>query len=53
MERSCEGESLTGRAIDLTGSVKDGMLYFDVPEGVWRVFVFIKTRDGVACSSTA
>lgn len=47
MERSGEGESLTGRAIDLTGSVKDGMLYFDVPEGVWRVFVFIKTRDGV------
>ncbi len=48
MRRSGEGESLTGDAIDLTDHIRDGMLWFDVPEGVWRVFFFIDTRDGVS-----
>jgi hypothetical protein len=30
----------------LTGLVRDGVLYWDVPEGRWRVFVLAKTRDG-------
>ncbi len=30
-------------AIDLTPSLQDGMVYFDVPEGVWRVCVTIET----------
>lgn len=25
--------------VDLTGTVRDGMAYFDVPEGTWRVYV--------------
>lgn len=28
-----------GELVDLTGSVSDGMAYWDVPEGIWRVFV--------------
>ena len=28
-----------GESVDLTGTVKDGMAYFDVPNGIWRVFV--------------
>lgn len=36
------GESLT----DLTGRITDGILYWDVPEGDWRVFVLKSTRTG-------
>lgn len=48
IKRSGYGEGLTDDIIDLTDKVEDGILYFDVPEGVWRVFVLIKTRDGVS-----
>ena len=30
--------------LNLTGQVHDGVLYFDVPEGFYRVFVIYKTR---------
>ena len=30
-------------AIDLTDTLSDGMVYWDVPEGVWRVCVVIET----------
>ncbi len=32
--------------LDLTGQVKDGWLYWDVPEGTWRIFVIYATRMG-------
>lgn len=32
--------------LDLTERVHDGVLYWDIPAGFWRVFVFIRTRDG-------
>lgn len=35
-----------GTLTDLTDAAKDGILYWDVPEGGWRVFLFIKTRQG-------
>ena len=47
MKRGEKGEALTGETIDLTENVHDGMVWFDVPEGVWRVFFFIDTWDGV------
>lgn len=31
---------------DLTEYCEDGILYWDVPEGEWRVFIFLKTREG-------
>lgn len=32
--------------IDLTGQVKNGWLRFDVPDGLWRIFVFYTTHQG-------
>lgn len=42
---SVNGE-LTGEAYDLTDRVHDGVLYWDIPEGYWRVFVVAESRDG-------
>ncbi len=39
-----ESHDLTGEAIDLTANQHDGMVYFDLPEGAWRVFFLVKTR---------
>jgi hypothetical protein len=36
------GESLT----DVTDKVVDDVLYWDIPDGYWRVFVFVRTRNG-------
>ena len=33
--------------IDLTANVKNGYLYWDVPEGLWRIFFYYKTRQGI------
>jgi len=35
-----------GTLIDLTSRVKNGILYWDIPKGYWRVFVFVRTREG-------
>jgi len=45
-KRTKGSEGLTGEAIDLTDKVFDGMVYFDIPEGTWRVFFLFKTRSG-------
>jgi hypothetical protein len=37
-------EVLVNRPVNLTASIQDGYLFWDIPEGVWRVFFFIKTR---------
>lgn len=44
--RHCDGgEGLdAASAIDLTDTLRDGMVYFDVPEGVWRICVLIETH---------
>ncbi|MCR5263457.1 MAG: hypothetical protein K6D94_06250, partial [Clostridiales bacterium] len=42
------GEQIySGEAYDLTGGYKDGMLYFNLPEGVYSVVLIMKTRSGV------
>lgn len=41
--RSGEEDRLCGEPLDLTGKVKDGLVYFDLPEGIWRVFFLIRT----------
>lgn len=40
------GEDVNETLIDLTQKVCDGTLYWDVPEGIWRVFVIYETRSG-------
>lgn len=32
--------------VTLTGKIKDGELEWDVPEGMWRIFVIYNTRNG-------
>lgn len=32
--------------VDLTERVNDGILYWDIPEGYWRVFIISENRDG-------
>jgi hypothetical protein len=32
--------------IDLTELVQDGILYWDIPEGYWRVFIISENKDG-------
>ena len=33
--------------IDLTDKISNGYLYWDVPEGLWRIFFYYKTRQGI------
>ncbi|MDO8686039.1 MAG: glycosyl hydrolase [Clostridiales bacterium] len=32
--------------IEITVLISDGILYWDVPEGNWRIFILIRTRNG-------
>lgn len=41
-EEDLEDESL----VDITSFCKNGILYWEVPEGFWRIFIFLKTRRG-------
>lgn len=47
-KRSGSGEDLTGEYIKLTSCIKGDFICFDVPDGIWRVFVLIQTRGGAA-----
>ena len=38
---STENEKLSGELIDLRSNVSDGLVFFDLPEGVWRIFAFV------------
>ena len=39
-------ERLCGEPVVLTDRVKGPLLYWDVPEGCWRVIVLYQTREG-------
>ncbi len=45
-KRTDEDEATTGGYIDLTPTLTEGYVYFDVPEGLWRVFIYTNTRRG-------
>ncbi len=47
-QRNGAAEVLGDTAIDLTGNVHGRYVYWDIPEGVWRVFSLYKTRKGNA-----
>lgn len=38
--------ALAGEFIDLTGHVSDGKLYWDVPQGFWRIFFVVEAGSG-------
>ncbi len=40
------GQELSTECVDLTNNVKGGFLYWDIPEGHYRVFFICKTRQG-------
>lgn len=44
--RLIENDIISEESIDLTEFVRDGMLTYSFPEGVWRVFVTFTTYDG-------
>ncbi len=46
-ERVPYAEELTGNTINLTNNIHDGMVYFDLPEGCWRIMFLYKTRTGM------
>lgn len=35
------------QVLDITGGLRDGMVFFDLPEGMWRIVFVIKTRTGL------
>ncbi len=47
-KRGDKDEELTGECFDITDKVRDGLIWFDVPEGVWRVFLLFErpVKDG-------
>lgn len=38
----------TGEVLDITSGLSDGMVYFNLPEGMWRITFLVKTRAGIA-----
>jgi hypothetical protein len=44
--RTSTDEAVDFQPLDLTGNVQGSFAYWDIPEGFWRVFFFIKTRRG-------
>ena len=39
-------DTLTGEFVDLTSHVRDDVLYWDIPEGYWRVFLLVVSPSG-------
>lgn len=39
-------EETFSELIDLTDKVQDGILYWDIPAGAWRIFVMYNTKNG-------
>ncbi len=39
-----EGVPVQGPFIDLTEKITDGVIYFDLPQGLWRIFILETTR---------
>jgi len=44
--RAQGSDALTGEFVDLTAHVRDDVLYWDVPEGYWRVFLLVVSPTG-------
>ncbi|WP_336772537.1 glycosylhydrolase-like jelly roll fold domain-containing protein [Paenibacillus sp. MMO-58] len=46
VRRDFSDGSLLSECIDLTELITDGILYWDIPEGYWRIFVISESKDG-------
>lgn len=46
--RTGEGVDCYDEVIDLTDTIDDGLIHFDIPEGMWRVFFLLKTQKPTA-----
>ena len=46
-ERQGHDEKLTGKVIDITANAHDGLVYFDLPDGCYRIIFLYKTRTGM------
>lgn len=42
-----ESDTYSGESIDITNGLCDGLVYFTLPDGMWRIFFIIKTRYGI------
>lgn len=45
-KRGDYGQYMEGDYVDLTPTLKEGYVYWDVPAGIHRVFIYTKTRRG-------
>lgn len=43
--RKSSGDLVGSEGINLTGMIKDGLIWWDIPEGSWRVYYVIRTRN--------
>ncbi|MFC3803691.1 glycosylhydrolase-like jelly roll fold domain-containing protein [Cohnella sp. GCM10012308] len=46
VRRNPAGGALLADCVDITDLVQDGILYWDIPEGYWRVFIVSENKDG-------
>ncbi|WP_019636360.1 glycosylhydrolase-like jelly roll fold domain-containing protein [Paenibacillus fonticola] len=46
VRRNPSDGSLLGESVDITELVEDGILYWDIPEGYWRIFIIFENKDG-------
>lgn len=46
VQRDPTSELLIGEPVDLTSRVQDGVLYWDVPYGFWRIFFILSSYSG-------
>ncbi len=44
--RNGSGDDIDETLMDITTNVSNGTLYWDVPEGLWRIFILYGTRNG-------
>ena len=41
-------QQFTGEVLNITDGLADGLVYFSLPEGMWRIVFLVKTRSGFA-----
>ncbi|MEK3917888.1 glycosylhydrolase-like jelly roll fold domain-containing protein [Paenibacillus sp. FSL H7-0331] len=46
VRRDPSNGTLLSECTDITDLVQDGILYWDIPEGYWRVFIISENKDG-------
>lgn len=45
--RQKDSSEFDGEILDLTEMYYDGMVYFSLPDGIWRIYILLKTRTGM------